>query len=296
YDELAQKHGWDKHLLFEQVVLLKNRPPKLVPIFYYHTPQPGPSVWIQACLHGYKEQTGPMVLSEEVNTLAQIGKDIPMVVIGLFNANYVKNKRYPDALSRHSNSHTSLCDFDHHVLSKKYKSPRPRKERAANPYCEVLGIRLLKILEDFPALISLALHDDFAYSYEKAGYGKTHIYSDGQMGTSDPVAKRCVEVLANSGINLRMNTNSQAKERTVGGISTMSNGSFENFLAAKKLIVNGRLVEGPQVPICITIETPIRERNHRISIDRRLAAQAAIIREIPNLLYIYQANKEKYSH
>lgn len=294
YDEfnrLNKEFGWTKNLLFTQTVSLRNRRTESIPIYCYSTANTGPATWLVATLHGRKEQAATMAVASQIDYIARLGQETPMVVIGFLNANYIKDQRFPDKVPGWKR--TSLCDFDH-LVPRSPKKLLPRSKTPSNPYAEILGREFLQLLKTFPAQMLIDLHEDFPWPHEVNGYGKAHIYSDGILGWDDPVAKACVATLKENDIDLRENTHNGYVEKTKGGISTMYNGSLENLFASDTLIINGTAQSGPRTPVCVTIETPTQHQGVDISMAKRIQAQAAIIKSLPELLKIKLANENLY--
>lgn len=280
--------GWQSDILFWQDIFIKDDWPVKVPVFYFATPQTGPAVWDVSGVHGHQEPGGPEAIAKNAKGTITDAKNQPTVVIGLLNANYIKDNRYPDG------QRVSLCDFDHLLLDTSVKTPRPRRQEPSNQYSFLLGEALLRLFEIYPPQILVDLHEDFPWPHEKRHYGKPHIYSDGPLGPDDPAAIETVRIFHRNGTRLRMHSKRGYFEKTTHGIATMHNGNLENLAGALFLWHDGRIIPGPACPTCLATETPTVLRGKRVDINKRIDTQIAVLAAIPHLLKIQRDNQSLY--
>ena len=264
YELLHRKFGWERKQVYSQELTLNKR--ILIPIFSFRSPNKGPSIWIFSGVHG-EESAGPNAIAQTINylaTLAKKGKSI--VLFPLLNpSGYVRNWRYQNEY-RDSKKGVSVSDSEFFLPDLKV----PDKPRATKPSCrqvEKLVKYILALAEDYKPILSLDLHEDEDLS-------SSYIYSQGRLGVKDPIAGKIVSILTSSQIPVFKGGKTRFGEKIESGvIVNINDGSLDEFMAAKKIIIDGKVQKGPGASTAIVVETP----TIGIPLKKRIMAHRAIL-------------------
>lgn len=245
-----------------------------LPILSYRSPKKGPALWIISGIHG-EEPAGPNAIAEGIDCIAELGRDYPVVLLPLCNPlGYANNWRYTNMQKwTEGGGEHSVGDADH--VMPDLKNPAvPRRLTAACPESDALIAHVLRLVKDYPPFLSVDLHEDDQLD---GGY----IYSQGRYGVKDPIARKMATILSAGGIAIKMDGLTRFHEKIVKGIVTAEgDGSIDELLAAEKIIVNGRAVDGPRAESVIVVETPAGEMH----LATRISAHLAILRNLNWLL------------
>lgn len=272
YDSYARlaKKGWISEIIYLQPDESFGQKISL-PILCYRTPKKGKSLWLIAGIHG-EEPAGPNAIAENITYLNTLkNKGIPVVILPLCNPKgYRKNWRYPmrKKISRDGNLNISVGSAVHVLPSRE----NPKKPRRNKPECleaEAIISYVLKILLQYPPRMSIDLHEDQSIT-------APYIYSQGMLGAEDPVAQEIAELIGRR-FPLKKTGKTQFGEFIREGIiSWTRDSSIDEFLAADKIVVKGKNVNGPAAKTVVVAETPIPE----ISLKRRAAVHGDIIKSL----------------
>ncbi|MBM2854953.1 MAG: hypothetical protein HW417_1881, partial [Steroidobacteraceae bacterium] len=254
-------------------ILANSAPPgttAALPIIALRSPQSGPAVWILAGIHG-EEPAGPNALAAVIEDIARLGRQRPVVLLPLLNPQgYARNWRYlnvaiySELVDGHSVGDSS------HLLPAPEKPGSPRAAAASSPEADAITAFVLRMSADYPPLYSIDLHED---NLIDQGY----VYSQGALGSADPLAIDAVSVLNDNGVPLKLNGETRFGEPVVGGIiGPVIDSSIDELIGSKDVIVNGRAEPGPAAKTVLVFETPAAA----LPLERRINAHAALIRRL----------------
>lgn len=222
-----------------------------LPILSLRTPKEGPACWIISGIHG-EEPAGPNALAQKIEVFVYLKeKGIPVVLLPLCNPKgYSRDWRYPNS-RRDEKKGRSVGDSEH--LLPDLKNPtQPRKKKPACQEAEALTAWVLKRARKYPPLLVINFHED-----EDLTRTSPYIYSQGEKGAKDQVAQAIVREIQKSGLPLQMRGKTKFGEEIANGIVVnVSDGSIDEFLAAKKIYYQGKVVEGPGAKSAIVPEIP----------------------------------------
>lgn len=283
----------------------------------------GHSLWALFGVHG-EEPAGPNALALSIEEIARLGKQVPVVIFPLLNpAGYVRNWRYSNE-PRNPDKGLSVGDSDHLLLDNNHpETPQPRATGPSSEAASAVTKEVLRLAKRYPPILSIDHHEDEdRRRRRKPRY--CYIYSHGIWGYEDLVGKEITRILVGQGMPITESGSTKFSEEIKNGIVLANDGSIDELLSTKKIIVGERVTEGPGTKTVIVVETPtmsgarermplmtrvaahreiikayprlleLRRQQEKGTSHRRVSAQAAIIREIPNLLRIYdEARKTK---
>ena len=113
----------------------------------------------------------------------------------------------------------------------------------------MLTARVLELARDYPPLLSLDLHED---NLLKAGY----LYSQGERGADDPVARKVVALFLQHQFPILMEGTTRFGETVKGGIvSGVKDGSIDELISAPTVIVDRSPRKGPSGSTVLVLET-----------------------------------------
>lgn len=245
-----------------------------LPIVSLRTQKKGKAIWILSGVHG-EEPAGPNAICDGIKVIEDLGRIFPVVLIPLCNPlGYLRNWRYlnQEKYSKEVEG-KSVGDSDHFLINPK-NPKKPRREKPSTLEAEMLTKYLLKLSKDYPPLISVDLHED---DMIHEGY----IYSQGKLGTNDPVAKKVVNILLESGVSIKTKGKTRFGEDIVEGIvGNQADGSIDELISSEKIYVNGKIIRGPSAKTVIVLETPAAA----MSLDKRKFAHLKVLESLKNLI------------
>lgn len=245
-----------------------------LPIVALRSPKPGPAVWILTGIHG-EEPAGPNALAAAVDELAALGEKRPVVILPMCNPQgYARNWRYLDLPTFSDTEDGSSVGDSSHLLPDPAEPSRARAVAASSPEADALTRYVLRTAASYPPRISIDLHEDDLVS---AGY----VYSQGSLGTADPLAKAAVAVLRDNGIAIQLDGETRFGERIEGGIiGPVTDSSIDELFSAGQLVVGGSAQPGPSASTVLVFETPAKD----LPLERRVAAHLALLRRLAGLI------------
>jgi len=258
YLKLLKTGEWETDKITESKTFWRGK--KIIcPIWGFRTKKKGPAIYIISGIHG-EEPAGPHAIAESIKTIIKIGKKKPMVVIPLCNPiGYIKKQRHPN-----NNLDLSVADSDHFLINSQNIA---RQKIPSNPTCFSLTKYIITIAKKYPPLISLDFHED---ALSTTGY----IYSQGTAGAKEKLAKKILEILKNNKIPIKRNSKTRFNEKIINGIvGRQKDGSIDELISAKKIIVNNKIVSGPNGKKVFVIETPATN----VLLKKRIKAHKAVI-------------------
>jgi hypothetical protein len=258
-------------------VVAESRPPgttAALPIVALRSPRPGPAVWILTGIHG-EEPAGPNAVAAAIDELAALGQRVPVVLVPLCNPQgYARNWRYLDLPTFSDTQDGQSVGDSSHLLPNSSDPGRPRAAAASSPEADALTRYVLRTSASYPPRVSIDLHEDDLVS---AGY----VYSQGELGIGDPLAREAVAVLREHGIAIQLGGQTRFGEPIEGGIiGPVTDSSIDELFSARELVVGGRAQPGPAARTVLVFETPAKD----LPLDRRVAAHLALLRRLAGLL------------
>ncbi len=249
-----QKSGWLLDVIGYSNGNLGNKEISL-PIIGLRTPQTGKSLWVISGIHG-EESAGPNALAEQevINYLEKLGKKTPMVLLPFCNpVGYLKNWRYFNQEKWEQGApNISVGDSDHY-LQDINNSKKARRESPICNECSLLTKYVVDNSKKYKPLMSFDFHEDDLIS-------KGYVYSQGKFGQEDPIARDIVKILLKSGVQIKTEGKTRFNEEINYGIVKNNpaepDGSIDELLATKKIIINDKPYLKPAAKTSIVLETP----------------------------------------
>jgi len=276
FAEFDQKHGWSVETLYTY----PNAPD--LQIRAWRTAATGPALWVLSGIHG-EEPAGPNAIARELEAVVAFARSgVPVVILPLCNPKaYRHNWRYPNTAERDWKKGGYSVGDAEYLLPDLEQGLTPRDTQAAGPETRALTQFVLRLVERYPPKLVLDLHEDELST--EGGY----IYSQGRHADANPVGAAVGELLQASGIPLRRSGQTRFGETIVDGVISrddrggpIRDGSIDELFAATDVFVDGRKRRGPTAESVIVVETPAFAGAR---FDQRVAAQAAVVRNLPRL-------------
>jgi hypothetical protein len=274
YQQLVGTTGISREEVFVQQATLPGGHEVSLPILSFRSTVAGPALWILAGIHG-EEPAGPVAIAQHIDLFAQFAQSqIPFVLLPLCNpVGYVLDWRYPNARRQQDGGGHSVGDCTHLLPSAESPSQPRRPEGPACPEAAALSEHVLSLVGDYPPLLSIDLHED-----ELADPRESYVYSQGEMGSGDPVALEVVSILERCGFAVPRRGITRFGEPIVDGvIAPTQDGSIDELLSSHVLIRDGEAIPGPGARTVMVVETP----TGAVPLARRVAAHAEILHALP---------------
>jgi hypothetical protein len=254
-------------------VILQSKPAGrayALPVIALRGPQDGDACWILSGIHG-EEPAGPNAIAESIEAIAALGERQAVVLMPLLNPQgYVNNWRYLNMPSYSETIEGQSVGDSSHLLT---DTENPHLARASTPSsgeADAITRYILKHSAQYPPVASIDLHED---NLINEGY----VYSQGKLGSADPFALAAVRTLRENGIPLKMSGETRFGELISNGIiGPVTDGSIDELMSAKSVVVDGRAQAGPAASTVLVFETPAGQ----LSLQNRIGAHAALLRSI----------------
>jgi len=241
-----------------------------LPTICLRTKKKGSALWLLAGIHG-EEKAGPIAISQNIDFLGKFGKKIPIVVFPLCNpAGYSKDWRYPN-IKRSDEEGKSVGDSEYLLIDPKNPN-KSRIEKPVSPETKALTLKAINLAKKYPPLLVLDLHED----EDKSGKDP-YLYFLGENGAKDSLVFEVLKILNENGFSFQMSGETSFGEKIKNGVvANIPDGSIDELLWSKKIILNGKVIKGPSAKKVITIETRIVG----VPLQKRIKAHSAIIRSM----------------
>ena len=254
-------------------VVAESKPPGTkiaLPIVALRSPKPGPAIWLLAGIHG-EEPAGPNALAAAVDELATLGEKRPVVILPMCNPQgYARNWRYLDMPTFSDTQDGQSVGDSSHLLPDAADPSRPRAAVASSPEADALTTYVVHTSSRYPPRTSIDLHEDDLVS---AGY----VYSQGELGIADELAREAVAVLREHGIAIQLGGQTRFGETIVDGlIGPVTDSSIDELMSAATILIDGRAQAGPTARTVLVFETPAKD----LPLDRRVAAHLTLLRRL----------------
>ena len=245
-----------------------------LPILALRSPKAGPAVWILAGIHG-EEPAGPNAIAAAIEDIARLGAERPVVLLPLLNPQgYVRNWRYLNVATYSKDVDGHSVGDSSHLLPSADDPARPRASAASSPEAAAITAWILARQADYPAVISIDLHED---NLLHEGY----VYSQGLRGADDELAITAVGVLRDNGVPIKMDGNTRFDEPVARGIvGPVADSSIDELMSARQVVVEAAPRPGPAADTVLVLETPAAT----LPLAQRVAAQAALLRLLSKYL------------
>ena len=180
---------------------------------------------------------------------------------------YARNWRYLNvAVYSESVDGLSVGDSSH-LLPSAEDPARARASAASSPEAGAITAWILRQQADYPAAISLDLHED---NLIDAGY----VYSQGEAGAADELALAAVAVLRESGVPIQMDGVTRFDEPIARGIiGPVTDSSIDELMSAREIVADGGRRAGPGARTVLVFETPAAA----LPLAQRVAAHATLL-------------------
>ncbi len=248
-----------------------------LPVYAFTSKKKGPAVWIIAGIHG-EEPAGPNALAQSIQEIVSLSEKTPLVILPMCNpAGYRKNWRYPyfKKKPRHIKEEDipSVSSSEHYLLNKRQ---RARRNAPVCPEAKAITSYALEKAKKYPPKLVIDLHEDES----KRG---TYIYAYSQKGHDDPIAQYIIKILRKHNVPLEKDKHTRFGEEIRNGIvMNAQDGSIDELMYSKKIIVNGKIKTGPSAPHVVVIETI----TVGIPLSKRVKIHSEIIHSIKDLLAV----------
>jgi hypothetical protein len=238
-----------------------------LPIVALRSPKTGPAVWILAGIHG-EEPAGPNAIAAAIEDIARLGAERPVVLLPLLNPQgYARNWRYLNVPVYSESIDGQSVGDSSHLLPSTDDPARPRAPAASSPEAAAITAWILVRQEDYPAVISVDLHED---NLIDEGY----VYSQGARGAQDEFAHAAVGVLREAGVPIKLDGKTRFDEPVARGIiGPVADSSIDELMSARQVVVDGKARPGPAADTVLVLETPAAA----LPLAQRVAAQAALL-------------------
>jgi len=262
-----QEKGWQLD------VVTQSMPPgrsHALPVIALRTPATGPAIWIISGIHG-EEPAGPNAIATAIDDIAALGTRHAVVLLPLNNPQgYVHNWRYLNMAVYSAEADGQSVGDSSHLLPDPEHPEKPRSASASSPEADAITRYVLNWSASYPPFVSIDLHEDNLIS---EGY----VYSQGQLGADDPLARAAIGVLQQNGIPIRLSGQTRFGETIKDGIvGPVVDGSIDELVGASTISLNGQVLPGPSARTVLVFETPARE----VDLQQRMAAHAAFLKKL----------------
>jgi predicted deacylase len=258
------ERGWTAEVVAESAPEGTKSP---LPIIALRSPKAGPAVWILSGIHG-EEPAGPNAIASAIEDIARLGAERPVVLLPLLNPQgYARNWRYLNVATYSEEVDGHSVGDSSHLLPSPDDPARPRSPAASSPEAAAITAWILARQAEYPAVISLDLHED---NLIDEGY----VYSQGVHGAQEELASTAVGVLRDAGVPIKMDGTTRFDEPVSRGIvGPVTDSSIDELMGARQVIVDGAVRAGPGARAVLVLETPAAA----LPLGRRVAAQAALL-------------------
>jgi hypothetical protein len=265
--------GWTAELIAESAPAGTDTP---LPILALRSPKAGPATWILAGIHG-EEPAGPNAVAAAIEDIAKLGAHRPVVLLPLLNPQgYARNWRYLN-VAAYSESVDGLSVGDSsHLLPSATDPATPRAPSASSPEAGAITAWILRRQADYPALVSIDLHED---NLIDEGY----VYSQGALGDKDELALAAVALLREAGVPIKRDGTTRFDEPIRHGlIGPVTDSSVDELMSAREVVVAGERRPGPGAQTVLVLETPAAA----LPLAQRVEAHAAFLRRLSTYLLV----------
>jgi hypothetical protein len=269
--------GWHSEVVYSPKELWKGKEISF-PIRAYYTKKKGSALWIISGIHG-EEPAGPCAIAKSIDVIKKLGEEIPIVLLPLCNPHgYYKNFRYPNQKKWAEHEQNQSVGDSEFYLPDFIKPSKPRANKPSCPESRALISKVLELAKKYPTVVSVDLHED---NLLNAGY----VYYYGtDYGLMKKVSVYVLNILDKNSIKINMGGITRFNEPIVNGAVINSplsanmpkDGSTDELLSSKKIIVNSRVVRGPSSKVSVVVETPAKS----LPLNARINAHSAVIRSL----------------
>lgn len=258
------ERGWTAEVVAESAPEGTDSP---LPILALRSPKAGPAVWILSGIHG-EEPAGPNAIAAAIEDIARLGAERPVVLLPLLNPQgYARNWRYLNVATYSDEVDGHSVGDSSHLLPSPDDPARPRSPAASSPEAAAITAWILARQADYPAVISLDLHED---NLIHEGY----VYSQGVHGAKEELAITAVGVLRDNKVPIKMDGTTRFDEPVSRGIiGPVADSSIDELMSARQVVVGGEVRPGPAAETVLVLETPAAA----LPLAQRVKAQAALL-------------------
>lgn len=264
--------GWHCETVYSPKEVWKGKEVSF-PIMAYTSPKAGKALWLISGIHG-EEPAGPCAIAKNIDTIQKLGAEIPVVLLPLCNPHgYFKNYRYPNQKKWSEHGKNQSVGDSEFWLPELLRPVKPRSYESACPESSALINYVVNLVKIYPPAVSIDLHEDNLID-------KGYIYCSGQNNNlARQISKYVLNTLRRNHVRIQACGKTRFGEPIFDGvISDAVDGSIDELLSSKKIIVNNRVVPGPSSEVSIVVETPAS-----LPLDFRIGAHSAVIRSLKRI-------------
>ncbi len=263
---LKEGYRWDYREIYSSTEKWRGKKISF-PIISLASPNRGRAMWIISGIHG-NEPAGPNAIAINAETIEKLGIIMPVVLLPLCNPHgYYKRYRYPNQKTWLPNGNNRSVGDSEYYLPDLKDTSKQRASAFSCPEAKAITSKVLELATEYPPLMVIDLHEDDIAD-------KGYIYCSGTNPTlMGKVSAKIIKILISNNIPIRMSGKTRFNEPVCNGIAAMSSdGSIDELLSAKKIIIRHKIHTGPAAECVIVVETPAT-----IPLGRRIKAHSAII-------------------
>ena len=159
---------------------------------------------------------------------------------------------------------------EHFLLNEKNQA------RKKQPVCKEAGALASFVLtasKHYPPYIVIDLHEDESKR-------DTYIYVNSELKEKDPVAEKVIKILRKNHVSLQKTKKTRFNEEIIDGMAiNVQDGSIDELLAAKKIVIKNNIRKGPSCPHVVVVETIALD----IPLHKRIATHKQIIDSLEDM-------------
>ena len=256
-----------EELLLQKVKIKKEE--LSLPVNCLKTIKKGKALWIISGIHG-EEPAGPNSIAKNIKIFLELSrKKIPLILLPLCNpAGYFRNWRYFNTPEYNKNLEGQSIGDSEHLLPD--KSGRARRSEPSSNECDIFTKKILRLSKEYPPFLVLDFHED---NLSDKGY----IYSGFPAEKYSPAANKIIDLFKENNFPVQYYGKTRFGEEIKKGIvSATEDGSVDELLRTKKILIKGIYNEGPSAKEVFVIETGAKN----ISLRKRINMQSQILKNL----------------
>lgn len=271
--------GWLK----EEIIISRaehNGKKMAYPILSFRTRKKGNALYLLSGIHG-EEPAGPNAIAEGIDYIIKLGEETPIVLLPLCNPlGYARNWRYLNMQKWAKGLEgKSVGDSEHFLLSREGLK-KPVRKNPISAESAAITNHVLKLSRDYKPVLTIDMHEDKLL--EEGGY----VYVNSEERYNSKIAKKIIDILKEK-VPIKYGGLTRFGESIVNGIiAKEKDGSIDELLSSKKIIVGGKIISGPSSKTSIVVETPANPR--KFPIEKRVEAHLEIIKNLGMLIKLGQ--------
>jgi len=218
-------------------------------------------------------------VAEGIKYIKELGKTVPVVLLPLCNPlGYVSDWRYLNIPVWSKDLEGFSVGDSEYLLPNIKNSKIARGKHPTSSEEKALTKHVLKLEKIYKPFLTIDFHEDNLVN-------KGYVYSQGKYGAEDEIAKRIVKILSSKGVPIKMQGLTRFGQKIFhGNVKAKHDGSIDELLSSKKVIVNGKSVRKPNTITSIVVETPAAE----MKLEKRKNAHLEVLKKLKELVKLTQ--------